>query len=91
MIWYAPPAQKCQVQLSYHKDYLLQKEATVFLLCFGNTLLLVPHHSPLPLLTQQGQWSGMRSLELLTHMSKAMPALYLPSLVHKVPTRAELW
>lgn len=93
MIWYAPSALKCHIQLSYHRDSLLQpqKEATISLLCFDNTLLLVPHRSPLPLLTQQGQWRGMKSLELLPHMRKAMPALYLCSLVHKIPTRAKLW
>lgn len=39
-MWYAPSAPKCHVQLSYHRDSLLQrqKETTASFFCFGNTL-----------------------------------------------------
>lgn len=65
MIWYTPTAQKWQGQLSCLRGYSLQpqKEATASLLCPGNPPLPFPHHSPLPLLVQQGQWSRTRSLD----------------------------
>lgn len=60
MIWYAPTAQKWHGQLSCLRDYPLQpqEEATASLPCRGNPPLPFPHHSPLPLLAQQGQGAG---------------------------------